>query len=113
MARKMMERRKLTRYPLNVPVFFTWRGKGGPLLRGEGLTRDISASGAYVLSMASPPLRAVLKVEFALPRPSGKGQTRIKGKLVVLRIDRNAKAGKRVGFAGEASHVWFPASAPS
>jgi len=107
-----MERRKLTRYPLSVPVLFTWRGKNGPLLRGEGLTRDISASGAYVLSTAAPPVDAVLKVEFSLPRPSGKGQTRIKGKLVVLRVDDKATAGKRIGFAGEASHVWFPAAGP-
>jgi hypothetical protein len=113
MAGKMMERRKITRYPLSVPVLFTWRGKSGPLHRGEGMTRDISASGAYVLSVASPPLRAVLKVEFTLPRPSGKGRTRIKGKLVVLRVDGNAKVGKRIGFAGAASHVWFPATAPS
>ena len=80
-------------------------------MRGQGLTRDISASGAYVFSTASPPLEAVLQIEILVPRPSGEGETRLKGRMVVSRIDRDAKAGKRIGFAGAAWQLSFPAAA--
>ncbi len=107
-----MERRKATRYPVRAPVFFTWRETRGPRLRGEGLTRDISASGAYVLTVARPPMHAVLQLEILLPRPSGKGETRIKGRMVVLRVDGERGSRGESGFAGEASHLSFPAGAP-
>lgn len=106
-----MENRKPKRHPLRVPVFFTWRGERRSLLRGKGMTRDVSASGVYVFSDAAPPVNAVLQIEIVLPRPSGNGDTRIRGKLVVLRIDGTAKLRKRTGFAGEASQLLFPAVA--
>ena len=76
------------------------------------MTRDISASGAYVFSSARPPLNAVLQVEILLPRPSGKGETLIKGKMTVLRVDGERGERGESGFAGEASHLSFPAGAP-
>jgi len=107
-----LERRKVTRYPVRAFVFFTWRETRGPRLRGEGVTRDISASGAYVFSSARPPLNAVLQVEILLPRPSGRGAALIKGKMVVLRVDGETGARGESGFAGEVSHLSFRASAP-
>ena len=42
-----MERRKASRYGLRVPVLFSWENAQSK--RAGGLTRDISASGVYVL----------------------------------------------------------------
>jgi hypothetical protein len=76
------------------------------------MTRDISALGAYVFSAARPPLNAVLQVEILLPRPSGSGAALIKGEMVVLRVDGETGERGESGFAGEASHLSFPAGAP-
>jgi len=102
---KPIERRRFIRYEMNVPVIFSWQGARGERVDGEGIARDIGMTGAYIFSSTCPPVGAVLQVEFLLPKPSGKGETRIEGELRVLRVENNAFANGGSGFAGESLNL--------
>jgi hypothetical protein len=86
------------RYLLEVPLVFRWQGRGNGHLQGDGVTRDISARGAYVLSVTAPPVGAEVHVEvyllgFREPR------SRIKARMRVSRVDDRATDSARLGFS--------------
>lgn len=62
-----MERRKAARYGLRIPVVFSWEDT--QLRQAEGVTRDISDSGAYVLCQESfcPAQGETVAVQLILP----------------------------------------------
>ena len=52
------QRRKYNRYHLEVPVIFSWKDAQAHRQEQVGLTRDLSARGAFVFAATSPPLDA-------------------------------------------------------
>lgn len=62
-----MERRKAARYGLRIPVVFSWEDTEPRL--AEGITRDISDSGAYVLCEGSycPAQGDTVAIQLILP----------------------------------------------
>lgn len=62
-----MERRRAARYGLRVPVLFSWDDTRAN--QAEGLTRDISAIGAYVLCEGNhcPVLGDEVRIQLILP----------------------------------------------
>jgi len=93
-----VERRKAVRYLLEVPLIFRWLGSGRSRLQGDGVTRDISARGAYVLSVTAPPMDAVVDVEvyllgYRVPK------SRIKARMKVSRVDERTEGAARLGFS--------------
>jgi hypothetical protein len=52
------QRRKYNRYRLEVPVVFSWKDRQANRHEQVGLTRDLSARGAFVFAATSPPLDA-------------------------------------------------------
>jgi hypothetical protein len=52
------QRRKYNRYRLEVPVIFSWKDAQANRQEQVGLTRDLSARGAFVFAATSPPLDA-------------------------------------------------------
>jgi len=48
-------------------VKFSWEYSNGSTMRGEGHTRDISATGVFVLTAHPLPSGAVVKLEVSLP----------------------------------------------
>ena len=52
------QRRKYNRYRLEVPVIFSWKDAQANRQEQVGLTRDLSARGAFVFAATSPPLNA-------------------------------------------------------
>jgi hypothetical protein len=87
-----VERRKAVRY--------RWQGSEHSCLKGDGLTRDISATGAYVLAATSPPANALVDVEIYL-LGTGERKSRIKTRARVLRVDDSVMASRRLGFSLE------------
>ena len=69
--------RKAIRYAVQAPVSFRWKDEKGNEQRGEGTSRDVSETGAFVLTVVSPPLGAdigitiffdaVLRIPTAIP----------------------------------------------
>ncbi len=95
-----MERRTNTRYRLGARAVFSWEGAEKNLLQGEGVTRDISLSGAFILSLTCPPAEAVVQVELFLPPFHGTVATaRIKAKARVLRVEQAPEGEQQSGFA--------------
>lgn len=95
------ELRKANRYRLNAPVLFLWAPQNGSSQSGEGVTRDISASGVCVLANCVPPVGSRVLMDILLPKlkDSGPGMY-LNGEGIVVRVEPRGKAGK-VGFAAE------------
>ena len=63
---RSLERRRAVRYELQVPVAFFWENAEGGKFQAEGVTRDISDVGVYVLSERCPPMKSKVRVEVML-----------------------------------------------
>jgi hypothetical protein len=92
------ERRKAVRYRLEVPLVFRWQGSERSRLQGDGVTRDISAEGAYVLAVTAPPIGALVDVEVYL-LGFREPKSRIKARMCVSRVDDSVTSFGRFGFS--------------
>src|ERR1700686_2892384 len=104
-----MERRTNIRYRLSANAIFTWKGAGHARLRAEGITRDISPLGAFVLASSCPPIDDIIQVEIFLFLPTTQGsgpKLRIRTEAQVLRIDHEGDQGMS-GFAMGRAHFRF------
>jgi hypothetical protein len=93
-----VERRRAVRYLLKVPLVFRWQGSGNSHLQGDGVTRDISARGAYVLSVTAPPVGAVVHVEVYL-LGFREPKSRIEARMRISRVDHRPMDSARLGFS--------------
>lgn len=94
------ERRKYARHCLSLHAVFSWVNQQGVLQRAEGVTRDMSAGGAFVLAEIAPPVGAATQVEVALPSLQGTGRPlRIEVQGRVVRVESDANGGQKNGFA--------------
>jgi hypothetical protein len=82
-----MELRKEVRYRLDAPALFSWQAGRRGCFQGEGITRDISVQGAFIVTATMPPLDCPIHVDVLLPSVSGmKVAVRISGKARVIRV---------------------------
>jgi len=101
-----MEVRKGIRYRVDAATTFFWEGGNGRCFRGEGITRDISAVGAFILTATMPPPGCPIQVDFFLPSVSGmKVDVRITGEARVIRIDHMSMDTWIHGFALVTNHL--------
>ena len=97
---RILHLRRAVRYGLHAPAKFSWEGPHRSLLHGEGLSRDVSVAGAFILAPTCPPVGTTLQLEISLPPFYGSTPTvRLKGKARVLRIERAAEGKAQSGFA--------------
>lgn len=95
-----MELRKDVRYRLDAPAVFSWEGARHKCFQGEGITRDISVQGAFILTATVPPPDCPVHVDLLLPSVTGVMTTmRITGKARVIRLERSSKETWIRGFA--------------
>jgi hypothetical protein len=95
-----VEVRASVRYWFGVPATFWWVGPSGGRLCGEGITRDISVTGAYILTAVSLPANMALHLEVMLTAPDGVGNSvKLAAEGRVVRIEHPRKEGERGGFA--------------
>jgi hypothetical protein len=85
---RSFERRGAVRYELRIAVAFFWENAEGDKFQAEGVTRDISEVGVYVLSGTCPPLKSKVRVEVTLAQP-GIVSGSLKGRMQVLRVERD------------------------
>ncbi len=95
-----MEMRKEIRYRLDAPAVFSWAGAHHRRFQGEGITRDISVQGAFLLTATMPPPDCPVQVDLLLPSLTGmKGMMRITGKARVIRLEHPSSDTWIHGFA--------------
>ena len=80
-------------------VMFRWSGPEDGHYQGEGITRDISVAGAYVLTATCPPPNAVVQIEVFLPLSDGGTRALMKADMVVLRVEHEMAGKDRSGFS--------------
>ncbi len=96
----VQELRKTKRYQLNAPVRFSWEGSDGQSQMFEGVTRDISMRGVFVLSAALPQVAACLELDVYMPAVSARGRAvKLHGEGRAIRIEPQLREGR--GFAAE------------
>jgi hypothetical protein len=78
---------------------FRWSGPENGHYQGEGVTRDMSVAGAFVLTATCPPPNAVLQMEVFLPLSDGGSKALMKADMVVLRVEHDIAANQRSGFS--------------
>jgi len=95
-----MEMRKEIRYRLDAPAVFTWEGVGHRRFQGEGITRDVSIQGAFILTATMPPPDCTIQVDLLLPSLAGmKTMMRVTGKARVIRVEHPSSDTWIHGFA--------------
>jgi PilZ domain len=66
---RVAERRTALRYPLRLPVVFSWQDERGRVQGSDGYCRDLGSRGIYVHSGLVPPLGVSVEMNVFLPRP--------------------------------------------
>ena len=95
-----MEMRKELRYRLDAPAVFSWEGARHRRFQGEGITRDISVQGAFIMTTSMPPPDCPVQVDLLLPSLTGTdGMMRITGKARVIRVEHPSSDTWLRGFA--------------
>ena len=89
--RDPLEMRKEIRYRLDAPAVFSWETRDHRRLQGEGITRDVSIQGAFILTATMPPHDCPIQVDLLLPSLTGvQAMIRITGRARVIRVERPA-----------------------
>ena len=96
----LMERRTQDRYLLSARAVFSWQGPEQKRFEREGVTRDISVAGAFILTRSCPPAHAAVQVELFLPPIHGTVATaQIRAEARVLRVEHGPPGKQQSGFA--------------
>lgn len=93
-----VERRHSTRYEIHTTVAFFWDDAEAKQIQGEGVTKDISDVGLYIVSEQCPPLKSKVQIEVLFGTANGPGIS-LTGSMQVVRIERNLKIDGVFGFA--------------
>jgi hypothetical protein len=103
-----IELRKAKRYRLRAQTLFSWAHQNGEPQDGKGVTRDINASGVYVLSDELPPVGALVQLDILLPKLEDPGfGMSLAGEGIVLRVEPHGSEGAGTSKAGFAASVQF------
>jgi hypothetical protein len=103
-----VERRTQDRYQISARAVFSWEGPVQERFKGEGVTRDISSSGAFIVTTSCPPARAAIEVEFFLPPLQGTvAAVRLKAEALVLRVEQALVGDQERGFAVTSPGISF------
>jgi hypothetical protein len=84
---------------MNAKVVFRWDGPDSGHYQGEGITRDMSVAGAFVLTATCPPPNSLVQMDVLLPLSDGGSKALMKADMMVLRVEHDAAGSKRSGFS--------------
>jgi hypothetical protein len=88
------------RYPVETRVSFWWEDEDGNQRQGEGTSRDISETGAFVFAPGCPPVGADVKLRiFIVPAPHTTRVLNMEFEGQVLRVEQTTPGGGKSGFA--------------
>jgi hypothetical protein len=84
---------------MNASVMFRWSGPENGHYQGEGVTRDMSVAGTFVLTATCPPPNSLVQVEVFLPLSDGGSKALMKAEMIVLRVEHDNPGSRRSGFS--------------
>ncbi len=84
---------------MGTSVIFRWKRPDSQRFQGEGITRDISIEGVYVLTATCPPVNSLIHMEVFLPLSDGASKAQMKAEMTVLRVDHDIAGTNRSGFS--------------
>jgi hypothetical protein len=84
---------------MNATVIFRWESPDSGHYQGEGVTRDMSVAGTYVLTATCPPPNSEVQMEVLLPLSDGGSKALMKAEMMVLRVEHDAAGNTRSGFS--------------
>jgi hypothetical protein len=97
---RVAERRTALRYPLRLPVVFSWQDDAGHVQGCDGYCRDLGSRGIYVLAEFVPPLGVSVEMNVFLPRPEHSARpSEIHAIGRVVRSERRVAGSDSCGFA--------------
>jgi|SRR5215469_15611222 len=97
---RIAERRSALRYPLRLPVVFSWQDEEGRLQGCDGYSRDLGCRGIYVQAEVAPPLGVSVEMNVFLPRPEHSARpSEIHAIGRVVRSERQGSTAQGRGFA--------------
>jgi hypothetical protein len=97
---RVAERRTALRYPLRLPVVFSWQDDSGRVHGCDGYCRDLGSRGIYVTAQLVPPLGASVEMNVFLPRPGHSTRpSEIHAIGRVVRSEQKSTASETAGFA--------------
>jgi len=100
LSSRVAERRTALRYPLRLPVVFSWQDENGRLQGCDGYSRDLGSRGIYVQAEVAPPLGVSVEMNVFLPRPEHSARpSEIHAIGRVVRSERHGSTPKSCGFA--------------
>jgi hypothetical protein len=103
-----VELRAVTRCRLKCRVVFSWREAGKRRRHSEGVTRDISSRGLFILASKSPPAGTALRYDILLPQLERTlPRIRMQGEGRVVRVEPAAAPAGVVGFAAASESVFL------
>jgi len=106
--------RKDIRYRLDAPAVFSWEGGRQGRFHGEGITRDISVQGAFILSATLPPSDCPIHVDLLLPSLTGiSAVMRITGRARVTRVEHSEAWIHGIAGGTDDRHEWGLQTMPS
>ena len=94
---RAVELRRIKRYYVQAPAFFSWKDLDKSSHTAEGMTRDISTQAVFVVARNCPRAGDQLRLDVQLPSLRGTPGVRLGGEGVVLRVDRTESGDS--GFA--------------
>jgi hypothetical protein len=84
---------------MNASVLFRWNGPEDGHYQGEGVTRDMSVSGAFVLTTTCPPPNSVVEMEVFFPLSDDGSKALMKADMIVMRVEHEIGGKQRSGFS--------------
>jgi hypothetical protein len=97
---RVAERRTALRYPLRLPVVFSWQDDAGRVYGCDGYCRDLGSRGIYVTAQLVPPLGASVEMNVFLPRPGHSTRpSEIHAIGRVIRCEQRTPVSEAPGFA--------------
>ena len=97
---RVAERRTALRYPLRLPVVFSWQDETGRVHGCDGYCRDLGSRGIYVTAQLVPPLGASVEMNVFLPRPGHSTRpSEIHAIGRVVRSEKQTPVSEAAGFA--------------
>jgi hypothetical protein len=78
---------------------FRWNGPEDGHYQGEGVTRDMSVAGAYILTATCPPPNAVIQMEVFFHLSDCGAKAFMKADMMVLRVEHEVAGQNRSGFS--------------
>jgi hypothetical protein len=84
---------------MGTSVVFQWEGPADNRFQGEGITRDMSVAGIFVLSATCPPANVVIRMQVHFPQWIAVSKALMEAEMTVLRVDHDNADGRGSGFS--------------